>query len=468
MSKWKVMAALALVFVFAGYGWVQAQSAKSEKVLKLKPDDYEQIQQLYANYSHYIDQGKGEQFADLFTDDGEFGPTTKGRAALIKLGSNPGTRHVCVNISITPTADGADTHCYLLIFVARQVPSYLNGTGIYNDHLVKTPEGWKFKKRMLWRDTDMTSPYATKPPAGSAASQLAGQGGAPAAGAPPPRDYSKIEIKTTQVASNIYMLQGQGGNITVCTGDDGVVMVDSEFSPLAAKIKAAIKAVAGDKPIRFLINTHSHPDHFDGNAEFASTALIIAQDNVRKVLEEGRSTYAQQNGHIPKEAMPVLTFTDRITLHLNGEDIRVIHIPDAHTDGDSVIYFPHANVVSMGDIFVTYGFPIVDQKNGGHVSNMVSGLEQLLTTLPPDVKVIPGHGDLSNVQDVRKYIAMLRETRAIVAQAVQQGKTLDQMKADHILAKYDDYSRGVPGRTPNPATTDKWTELLYAEVTNKN
>jgi hypothetical protein len=198
MSKWKIMiAVIALSLAVAGYSWVHAQPAKPApaKVLKLTPEDYQQIRQLYADYSYNIDQGTGEGFANLFTDDGEFtaspmaprtpapgagpggnaapapppapakapGPAPApltGRAALIRTGSNPGTRHDAFNILITPTADGAESHCYVMIYIERTQPGFLNGTGVYDDILVKTPQGWKFKKRHLWRDTDPTSPYA--------------------------------------------------------------------------------------------------------------------------------------------------------------------------------------------------------------------------------------------------------------------------------------------------------------------
>jgi glyoxylase-like metal-dependent hydrolase (beta-lactamase superfamily II) len=273
-------------------------------------------------------------------------------------------------------------------------------------------------------------------------------------------NFSNVEIKVTKVADTVYMLEGMGGNIAVSVGDDGIFMVDDQFAPMAPKIKAALKGIS-DKPVRFLLNTHYHGDHVGGNAEFGPAALIIAQDNVRKRLEEGTIGW---NGNkvppTPKEGLPVLTFNDRLTLHLNGEDIRITHIPNAHTDGDSVVFFPQANVVHMGDLFVTYGFPIVDVNNGGHVSGMIAGIEQFFSALPADVKVIPGHGPLCNVEDVRKFVAMMKETRALVAQAAQQGKTPEQMKQAHLLAKYEDLGKGM-------IKADQWIDLLYAEVTEK-
>src|SRR5208337_4723914 len=158
--------------------------------------------------------------------------------------------------------------------------------------------------------------------------------------------------------------------------------------------------------------------------------------------------------------LPVITFNDRATIHVNGEDIRAIHFPNGHTDGDSVIFFPQSNVVHMGDDFVTYGFPFVDVHSGGSVSGMITGVEKVLSMTPPDVKVIPGHGPLSTPGDVRKFVQMLKETRMLVAQAARQGKTLDQMKESHLLAKYEDLGKGF-------IKTDTWIDLLYHEVTRK-
>jgi glyoxylase-like metal-dependent hydrolase (beta-lactamase superfamily II) len=270
------------------------------------------------------------------------------------------------------------------------------------------------------------------------------------------QDFSKVEIKVTKVAGNVYMLEGSGGNIGVSVGDDGIVIVDDQFAPLAPKIKAALKGIT-DKPLRFVLNTHFHGDHTGGNAEFGTDATIIAHENVRKRLQEGGSAGGTAIAPAPKAALPVVTFNDRATVHLNGEDIRAIHFPNGHTDGDSVIFFPKSNAVHMGDDFVTYGFPFVDVRNGGSISGMIAGVEKVLSMVPPDVKIIPGHGPISAPADVQKFVDMLKDTRALVAKAASEGKSADQMKSDHVLANYENLGKGF-------IKTDAWIDLLLADI----
>jgi glyoxylase-like metal-dependent hydrolase (beta-lactamase superfamily II) len=274
--------------------------------------------------------------------------------------------------------------------------------------------------------------------------------------APAQQDFSKVEIKVTKVAGSVYMLEGSGGNIGVSVGEDGIVIVDDQFAPLAPKIKAALKGIT-DKPLRFVLNTHFHGDHTGGNAQFGTDATIIAHENVRKRLQEGGTVGGNPVPPVAKEALPVVTFNDRATVHLNGEDIRAIHFPNGHTDGDSVIFFPKSNVVHMGDDFVTYGFPFVDVRNGGSISGMIAGVEKVLTMIPEDAKIIPGHGPISTPPDVRKFVDMLKDTRALVATAAAAGKTADQMKSDHVLAKYDNLGKGF-------IKTDAWIDLLLADI----
>jgi glyoxylase-like metal-dependent hydrolase (beta-lactamase superfamily II) len=274
------------------------------------------------------------------------------------------------------------------------------------------------------------------------------------------QDFSKVQIKATKVNGAVYMLEGSGGNIGVSVGEDGVVLVDDQFAPLAPKIKAALKEIT-DKPLRFVLNTHFHGDHTGGNAQFSSDATIIAHENVRKRLQEGGKVGGNTVPPAAKEALPVITFNDRASVHLNGEDIRALHVPHGHTDGDSVIFFPKSNVVHMGDDFVTYGFPFIDVQSGGSVSGMIAGLEHVLTMIPQDAKIIPGHGPISTPADVDKFVGMLKETRALVAKAAQEGKTTEQMKNEHILAKYEDLGKGF-------IKTGAWIDLLYADIQQKS
>ena len=281
------------------------------------------------------------------------------------------------------------------------------------------------------------------------------------------QDFSKVQIKVTKVSGNIYMLEGQGGNIAASVGEDGIVIVDDQFAPLADKIQAALKDLkVTDKPVRFVINTHYHGDHTGGNEPFANTgSTVIAQDNVRKRLETGGT--AGNGGSIrmevkpaPKGALPVITFEHDVTVHLNGEDIRALHFPAGHTDGDAVIFFPKNNVVHMGDDFVRYGFPFIDVASGGSVQGMIDALEKASAQLPSDVKVIPGHGALSNLDDVREFVKMLKETSAAVQKALDDHKTLDQMQQEKILEPWKKWSGEF-------LDSDKFLETLYNSLTGK-
>src|SRR5258708_27343767 len=180
------------------------------------------------------------------------------------------------------------------------------------------------------------------------------------------QDFSKVQIKVTKVAGTVYMLEGSGGNIGVCVGADGIVIVDDQLPPLGPKIREALKGIS-DKPIKFVINTHFHGDHTGGNSQFGLEATIIAHDNVRKRLQSGGTVAGSPVNPSPREALPVVTFNDRASVHVNGEDIRAIHFPHGHTDGDSIIFFTESNVIHMGDDFVTYVFPFVDVGSGGRL-----------------------------------------------------------------------------------------------------
>jgi glyoxylase-like metal-dependent hydrolase (beta-lactamase superfamily II) len=274
-----------------------------------------------------------------------------------------------------------------------------------------------------------------------------------------------VEIKVTKVSGNIYMLEGEGGNIAASVGEDGIVIVDDQFAPLADKIQSALKNLKiTDKPVRFVINTHYHGDHTGGNAPFANSgSTLIAQDNVRKRLESGGvagngGSLKMERKPAPKAALPVITFDHDVTVHLNGEDIRALHFPAGHTDGDAVIFFPKNNVVHMGDDFVRYGFPFIDVASGGSVQGMIAAMEKVSGELPADVKVIPGHGQISNLDDVRAYVKMLKETSAAVQKAIDANKTLDQMKQEKILEPWAKWSGQF-------IDSDKFIETLYHSLT---
>jgi cyclase len=279
------------------------------------------------------------------------------------------------------------------------------------------------------------------------------------------KDFSKVEIKVTKVSGNIYMLEGEGGNIAASVGEDGIVTVDDQFAPLAEKIQAALKNLQiTNKPVRFVINTHYHGDHTGGNEPFANAgSTLIAQENVRKRLETGGtggngSSMKFDYKAAPKGALPVITFDHDVTVHLNGEDIRALHFPAGHTDGDAVIFFPKNNVVHMGDDFVRYGFPFIDVSSGGSVQGIIAAMEKVSAQLPADVKVIPGHGAVSNLDDVRTFVKMLKETSAVVQKAIDEHKTVEQMKQEKILAPWAKWSGEF-------LDADKFIETLYNSLT---
>lgn len=280
-------------------------------------------------------------------------------------------------------------------------------------------------------------------------------------------DFSKVEIKTTKVSGNVYMLQGAGGNIAASLGDDGILIVDTEYSALADKVRAALKNIGiTDNPVRFVIDTHYHSDHSDGNAAYAAAgATIIANENLRKRLENGSTVGNGPGGSIsmkqppqPKAALPIITYDDRINLNLNGEEVRVFHFPAAHTDGDSVVFFSANHVVHMGDEFVRYGFPFIDVNGGGSVQGMIAACEKALALFPPDSKVIPGHGALATMDDLREYTQMLKDTMAAVQKALDDHKTLAQMREEKILAPWQKYSG-------NFVNTDAFIQTIYNSLT---
>jgi glyoxylase-like metal-dependent hydrolase (beta-lactamase superfamily II) len=235
-------------------------------------------------------------------------------------------------------------------------------------------------------------------------------------------------------------------------------MVDDQYAPLAPKIQAAIKGIT-DKPVRFVLNTHWHGDHTGGNLDFGKGgATLVAHDNVRKRLAEGHpSLLGRKVEPSPREALPVVTFNETLSVHLNGEEVRALHYAKGHTDGDSVIYFVNSNVVHMGDDFVTYGLPFVDVSSGGSVRGLAENVEKAMAALPADVKVIPGHGPFCTKAEVKKFTDMIRDCIALVDAARKQGKTLAQVKEEKVLAKYDALGQGF-------IKTADFTEVIYNEL----
>lgn len=290
---------------------------------------------------------------------------------------------------------------------------------------------------------------------------------APAPPAPPPPaaddKFANVTIKVEKVGGTVYMLEGAGGNIGVSVGDDGIVLVDDEFAPLAPKIKEALRGLT-DKPIRVVLNTHWHGDHTGGNAIFGAEAPIVAHENVRKRLMEGAPARMFGDKKMdpvppaPHGALPVITFEDQLQVHFNGEDIRAIHVPAGHTDGDVVLWFTQSNVVHMGDDFMTIGFPIVDLGSGGSVRGYAAAIDRVVAQVPADAKIIPGHGKVSGVEDLKKFSATIKDCIKLVQAAVAKHRTLEKVLAAKPLAKYDDMGKGF-------MKTDAFVTTIYTELT---
>jgi cyclase len=267
------------------------------------------------------------------------------------------------------------------------------------------------------------------------------------------QDFSKVEVKATPVAGNVQVLFGSGGNIGVSAGPDGVLIVDDQFAPLADKIRAALKGINPGK-LKFILNTHWHGDHTGGNAVFGQEATIVAQSNVRKRLESDQKIFGETVPASPKEALPVITFDEGLSVYFNGEEIKAIHAPHGHTDGDTVVYFTRSNVVHMGDQFFNGMFPFIDLDSGGSVDGYVQNVGMVLDKMPKDAKVIPGHGPLATMDDLKGFHSMLVETTTIVRDKMKAGKKLDAIKAEGLPAKWDSWGKGF-------INADRWIETIY-------
>ena len=264
------------------------------------------------------------------------------------------------------------------------------------------------------------------------------------------QDFSNVQIKATRIAGNVYMLEGAGGNIGVSVGPDGLLIVDDQFAPLAEKIEAALKAL-GPGDLKFVLNTHHHGDHTGGNVHFGRDAKIVAHANVRKRLA----------GTDPnKRGLPIVTFDESLSIHFNGEEIKVAHVPSGHTDCDSFVHFTGSNVVHMGDQFFSGRFPNIDLSSGGDVRGYIRNVEEAIKVLPPDVKLIPGHGPLSTIKELKAFHEMLVETSGIVEKAIAEGKTLPQVKSAGLPDKWKSWESPT-------LNTGRWLEILYAGLTRK-
>jgi cyclase len=274
-------------------------------------------------------------------------------------------------------------------------------------------------------------------------------------------DWDKIQIKLEKLDEHVYLVQGFGGNIGAYVGDDGIVLIDAEQVQLGPKIEAALKTIS-DKPVKFVLNTHWHGDHTGGNAYFGKTAVIIAQEDVRKTMQ----TEPDRLGRITDlpVSLPVVTFSKELTLHMQGGDIHAVYFPKGHTSSDTVVFMPGGRVVHTGDDFTNFSppnFPAVDFENDGSggVQGVRAACEYVLSHTPDDVKIIPGHGNLATKPDLSKYLDVLNGTVAAVQAGIDQGKSLDQLKQEKVLDKWSYIAQGP--------RADNYIERVYKSLTLK-
>jgi len=273
-------------------------------------------------------------------------------------------------------------------------------------------------------------------------------------------DYGKVEIRTEKVGGGVYMLVGEGGNLGVSSGEDGVVLIDDQFAPLSEKILAAVRKIS-DRPVRFLINTHFHGDHVGGNENLGKAgALIVAHENVRKRMsvEQFSEMFGRSTPPYPKGALPVVTFAESVTFHLNGDEIHAFHVPPAHTDGDTVIHFRKANVLHTGDLLFNGIYPFIDLDAGGSVDGMIAAADRIYALCDAKTKLIPGHGPAATREEVKTFREMLAGTSAAVRKLVAEGRTKEEVVAAKPTGPWDAvWGQGF-------LKPDAWTGLLFADA----
>jgi cyclase len=254
------------------------------------------------------------------------------------------------------------------------------------------------------------------------------------------QDFSKVRIRAEKLADTVWMLTGSGGNLAVSAGEDGVLLVDDQYAPLTERITAAIGELT-PKPVRFVLNTHWHGDHVGGNVNLANAgAVIVAQDNVRtrlateQYLELWRATVKP----LPKAGLPVITFPQEATFHLNGEAIRVFHVPRAHTDGDAVVHFTGSDVIHTGDVFWNRLYPLIDTGAGGTLDGMIAAVDRVLAIATPSTRIVPGHGPLATREDLVAYRRMLATIGERVRAKLREGRTPEEIAASDVTAGFDD------------------------------
>jgi cyclase len=265
--------------------------------------------------------------------------------------------------------------------------------------------------------------------------------------APPP-------VVLTQLAGPVYMLTGAGGNMGVVADPAGMLLVDAQMEGAAGQIRDAIKSLPGGTRVRLLVNTHWHPDHTDGNKALGIGAAIIAHENVRTLIARDVTVRGQTQKALPDAALPDIAYSDTLTVYAGGMPIRLVHYLNAHTSGDTVVYIDSLKIVQMGDMFFNGLFPFIDVDNGGDIDNWVKQLDLILGKLPSDAKIIPGHGPLGGVTELRAFRQMLVDSANLVRTQMKAGKTLAQIQAAGVPASMASWTKGF-------LSTPQWLELVY-------
>ncbi len=274
------------------------------------------------------------------------------------------------------------------------------------------------------------------------------------------QNFDTVQVRTTILARGTYMLTGAGGNIGLAIGDDAVFVIDDQFAPLTPKILAAIAALT-PRPVRFVVNTHWHFDHTGGNENFGKAgALLVAHENVRKRMSTDQFIEAlnRKEPAAPAGALPVVTFTDGVTFHINGDSVVVTHTPPAHTDGDAFVLFTKANVLHTGDLFLSAALPFVDLSSGGSINGIIGAAERMLAVTNPATKIIPGHGPLADQARLQAFHDMLVKLRDSMRVRVAAGKSLEQVLADSITRPYAREWRGGH---------DRFVRVLFQEMARR-
>jgi cyclase len=273
--------------------------------------------------------------------------------------------------------------------------------------------------------------------------------------------WDSVQVAAVPLSDGVYMLTGEGGNIGVSIGQDGTFIIDDQYAQLTDKISAALHELSGDQP-RFLVNTHWHGDHAGGNENFGKTgAVIVAHENVRNTLQSDKKIplFNLHKPPSPRAALPLITFKDQMTLHLNGDDLRLYHVANAHTDGDAIVHFSKANIIHAGDVFFNGFYPFIDTSSGGSIAGMISASKVLLGLTDENSRIIPGHGPLATKSDLQAYHDMLVQAERNIRKLIEQGKSVEEIVAAKPTVTLDaEWADGF-------LAADLWVQIVYSGMT---